>query len=337
MTTLKFADTHNMVVFLSKPAKSKGFEQIVDFLNAHPIKHALTLQALVDRKKKIITESTVRRDLQLEDVEGVDCLPNAAIFEQLALMGYEQTQTPRELTRVDTKIPQSSGPMENVADEVVHKERGDRLVRAATTASSLKKEQDSGSGPRRQETMGDTIAQTRSKNVSKLSNDPLLARGITLVSTHFDADTDMFGVHDLVGDEVVVESEVAVKASEMRNVVKEVVVVIDTASTIPVSTATITDVEITLAQALAELKSAKPKADKVVIQEPEHGTTITTPTTIIPVPKPLQDKGKGIMIEEPMVEQVKPIKRLEQMRLDEELAFKLQTEEEEEEEEERLA
>ncbi|GJU41311.1 hypothetical protein Tco_1194268 [Tanacetum coccineum] len=36
------------------------------------------------------------------------------------------------------------------------------------------------------------------------------------------------------------------------------------------------------------------------------------------------DKGKGIMIEEPMVEQVKPMKRLEQMRLDEELAFKLQ-------------
>ncbi|GKG31182.1 hypothetical protein Tco_0423670 [Tanacetum coccineum] len=53
----------------------------------------------------------------------------------------------------------------------------------------------------------------------------------------------------------------------------------------PVSAATITDVEITLAQALAELKSAKPKADKVVIQEPEQGITITTPTTIIPVPK----------------------------------------------------
>ncbi|GJZ61941.1 putative ribonuclease H-like domain-containing protein [Tanacetum coccineum] len=45
------------------------------------------LQALVDRKKIIITESTIRRDLQLEDAEGIDCLPNAAIFEQLTLMG----------------------------------------------------------------------------------------------------------------------------------------------------------------------------------------------------------------------------------------------------------
>ncbi|GKE87993.1 hypothetical protein Tco_1565468, partial [Tanacetum coccineum] len=117
MANLKFADTHNMVAFLSKPTESEGFEQIVDFLNAHPIKYALTinptiyiscieqfwstvkaktingeqqLHALVDGKKVIITESTVRRDLQLEDEEGVDCLPNATIFEQLALMGYEQ-------------------------------------------------------------------------------------------------------------------------------------------------------------------------------------------------------------------------------------------------------
>ncbi|GKE31076.1 hypothetical protein Tco_1450398 [Tanacetum coccineum] len=117
MTTLKFADTHNMVAFLAKPAESEGFEQIVDFINAHTIKYDLTvnptiytscikqfwatfkaktvngevqLQALVDRKKIIITESIVRMDLQLEDAEGVDCLPNATIFEHLTLMGYEK-------------------------------------------------------------------------------------------------------------------------------------------------------------------------------------------------------------------------------------------------------
>ncbi|GJT11904.1 hypothetical protein Tco_0858946 [Tanacetum coccineum] len=113
MADLKFADTHNLVAFLSKPTESKGFEQIVDFLNENPIRYALTinptiyilcieqvwstvkaktvngevqLHALVDGKKIIITESTVRRDLQLEDAEGVDCLPNSTIFEQLTLM-----------------------------------------------------------------------------------------------------------------------------------------------------------------------------------------------------------------------------------------------------------
>ncbi|GJU41309.1 hypothetical protein Tco_1194266 [Tanacetum coccineum] len=49
------------------------------------------LQALVDGKKIIISESTVRRDLQLEDAEGVDCLPNATIFKELALMGSKTT------------------------------------------------------------------------------------------------------------------------------------------------------------------------------------------------------------------------------------------------------
>ncbi|GJV59264.1 hypothetical protein Tco_1465364 [Tanacetum coccineum] len=118
MTTLKFANTHNMVAFLAKPAESEGFEQIVDFLNAHTIKYALTvnptiytscieqfcttvkaktvnrevqLQALVDGKNIIITRSIVRRDLQLEDAEGVDCLPNATIFEHLTQMGSKTT------------------------------------------------------------------------------------------------------------------------------------------------------------------------------------------------------------------------------------------------------
>ncbi|GJT06677.1 hypothetical protein Tco_0841139 [Tanacetum coccineum] len=44
------------------------------------------LQALVDGKKIVITESTIRRDLQLEDAEGMDCLPTATIFEELARM-----------------------------------------------------------------------------------------------------------------------------------------------------------------------------------------------------------------------------------------------------------
>ncbi|GJX52512.1 hypothetical protein Tco_0280881, partial [Tanacetum coccineum] len=114
MANLKFADTHNMIAFLSQPEESDGFEQIVDFLNAHSIRHALMinptiyiscikqfwstvkaktingkaqLHALVDGKKIIITEASVRRDLQLADEDGVDCLLNSTIFEQLTLMG----------------------------------------------------------------------------------------------------------------------------------------------------------------------------------------------------------------------------------------------------------
>ncbi|GJY73853.1 hypothetical protein Tco_0478284 [Tanacetum coccineum] len=116
----------------------------------------------------------------------------------------QKTQQPRKPKRKDTQVPQPSDPIENVADEAVHKELGDSLVRAATTASSLEAEQDSGNinktqskatpnesssqgtnsggGPWCQETMGDTIAQTRFESVSKHSNDSLLARGNTLRS-----------------------------------------------------------------------------------------------------------------------------------------------------------
>ncbi|GKD34253.1 hypothetical protein Tco_1249762 [Tanacetum coccineum] len=137
-------------------------------VKAKTVNGEVQLQALMDGKKIIITESTMRRDLQLEDAEGVDCLPNATIFKQLALMG---------------------GPTEHVADEAVYKELDDSLVRAAATASSLEVEQDSGNiantqskatpnessslgttlggSPRRQETIGDTIAQTRVLDLEK--------------------------------------------------------------------------------------------------------------------------------------------------------------------------
>ncbi|GJY50976.1 hypothetical protein Tco_0441823 [Tanacetum coccineum] len=117
MSTLTFADTHNIVAFLEKPAESDGFHEIIDFLNANQIHYALTvnptiytscieqfwatakaktvngerqLQALVDKKKVIITETSIRSDLHLEDAGGIDCLPTATIFEELARMGYEK-------------------------------------------------------------------------------------------------------------------------------------------------------------------------------------------------------------------------------------------------------
>nr|GEU85406.1 retrotransposon protein, putative, unclassified [Tanacetum cinerariifolium] len=65
-------------------------ERFWTIVKAKTVNGEVQLQALVDGKKVIINESTVRRYLQLKDAEGVDCLPNAAIFEQITLMGYEK-------------------------------------------------------------------------------------------------------------------------------------------------------------------------------------------------------------------------------------------------------
>nr|GEV59820.1 hypothetical protein [Tanacetum cinerariifolium] len=212
---------------------------------AKTINRETQLNARVDGKKIIITEASIKKDLQLADEEG-DCLPNSTIFEQLALM------------RKVAQVPQPSDPIEHVADEAIHKELGDSLVRAATTASSLGAEQDSGNiaktqsketpiksssqgtdsggGPRCQEAMGDSIAQTRFESVSKHSNDSLLARE----------------------QEVVKDVNV--------NIVEEVV----NAAQDSTATTTITTEETTLAQALEALKTSKPKVKGIVIQEQEE-------------------------------------------------------------------
>ncbi|GJV41192.1 hypothetical protein Tco_1419632 [Tanacetum coccineum] len=64
----------------------------------------------------------------------------------------QKTQKLRKPKRKDTQVPQPSGPTDIITDEAVHKELGDSLVRAATTASSLEAEQDNGN-----------IVKTRSK------------------------------------------------------------------------------------------------------------------------------------------------------------------------------
>ncbi|GJU67091.1 hypothetical protein Tco_1253350 [Tanacetum coccineum] len=321
MAKLKFADTHNMVTILSKPTESD------------------------------------RRDLQLEDEEGVDCLPNATIFEQPALMGPkttawnefsstmasaiiclatnqkfnfskfifetelgkglaiptdpyhtptiiqpstqpQKTQKPRKPKRKDTQVPQPSGPTENVADEAVHKELGDSLVRAATTTSSLKAEQDSANeiaslkrrvkkleqkkrsrthGLKRLRKVGATARVESSGDEENLGEDASKKgrrinaidadEDITLVNVQDDADKEMFDIDTLNGEEVFVEGK-------NENVVEQVVDV-----------AQVSTEEITLAQALADLKSTKPKAKGIAFREPGESTT-----TILS--QQLQDKAK---------------------------------------------
>ncbi|GJY17377.1 hypothetical protein Tco_0388868 [Tanacetum coccineum] len=81
------AARHNLLLLLEVNADRHN---LLLLLKVNTARHKLTTAGELDGKKIIITESTVRRDLQLENDEGVDCLPNATIFEQLTLMGYEK-------------------------------------------------------------------------------------------------------------------------------------------------------------------------------------------------------------------------------------------------------
>ncbi|GJV01284.1 hypothetical protein Tco_1334853 [Tanacetum coccineum] len=85
MADLKFVDQHNMVACLENTKENTEFHQIVDFLSTCSINYALTVV--------VISESSVRSDLLFNDEDGIACLTNDEIFENLALMGYEQLST----------------------------------------------------------------------------------------------------------------------------------------------------------------------------------------------------------------------------------------------------
>ncbi|GJS66910.1 hypothetical protein Tco_0681474 [Tanacetum coccineum] len=455
MEALKFVDSYNMVAYLERPTDNDDFTEIVDFLNANPIRYALTvnptiyvscieqfwstakaqtineetqIHALVDGKKIVITESSVRRDLQFADEDGTDCLPTTTIFENLKLMGPKKnawnefssniasaiiclatnqkfncskmvfdgmtrnldslsakflmyprllqvfldkqldkvpshnavynahchtkkvfanmkrigkvtplfdtiliqhqsevgegsghptdpqhtptidqspisepivaqsshqpikTYKPRKPKKKVTQIPQSSEPINLVADEAVLKERGDSLERAATTASSLKAERVSVQDL-------ETTKATQAKEITSLKKrvKKLEQRGslgdqedASKQRRHIaeiDADVDISLVHKDAGIHGRSRSNVAkkeVSAVDPITTAGEVVTTasidISTASVrITVSTAipttpptTTTKDDMTLAETLMEIKSAKPKALGVVMQEPSE-------------------------------------------------------------------
>ncbi|GKC35110.1 ribonuclease H-like domain-containing protein [Tanacetum coccineum] len=327
MSTLNFADTHNLVAFLEKPAENDGFHEIIDFMIANQIRYALTvnptiytscieqffatakvktvngerqLQALDDKKKVIITETCIRSDLNLENAGGTDCLPTDTIFEELARMGVGSTR------RVESLNNEGLGAQEDASKQ------------------------------RRSIEDIDKDAEVSLVDETQWRSD----------------DTKMFDIDALIGDEVFAENDMTEK--EHDAIPKEVSatktlttvgikIPVSTAapSTTAVSPPVITEVEITLAQTLAELKSAK---SKVVIQELVQSTVTTTLSTIL---KPkgitfrdagetttrtrtsvsssrIKNKGNAKMVE-PEV----PLNKKDPIRLDEEFARRLDTEEQE--------
>ncbi|GKC23291.1 hypothetical protein Tco_1025441 [Tanacetum coccineum] len=407
MSAPKFADSHNIQVppLLAKPLKVKQFWATAKVKTVNGEVH---LQALVVGKKVIITETSVRRDLQLEDAEGIECLPNADIFEQLALICGPTEPIADEAANGENVPTQSNDPpllrfntLESVEYRLKLKELMDlciklfdRFLDMETTKTAQAKE-----------------ITSLKKRVKKLerkwkSKTPGMKRLFKIGRS-----AQVFSSKDKgLGDQEDASKQGRkiddIDKDQSEKVVEEVVSIAEVSAA-----ATITTEEITLAQALAELRSVKPK---VVVQEPVQSTTTTTPstipkaksisfrdpgesttrTTLTPIPLNIKNKSKAkmikhekpfaelrstkpnVVVQEPvqstttttpstipkaksitfrdpgesitrttltpipsnikdkgkakMIELEKPLKMKEQIRLDEELAFKLQAEEEEE-------
>ncbi|GJR26148.1 hypothetical protein Tco_1102380 [Tanacetum coccineum] len=116
MAALESCPKHNMIAYLEKTEGNVEFHEVIDFLQRSYISHALTVSPVVSttfveqfwtsaKSKTInnarhitakvagklvsISEASIRTDLLFDDANGIDTLPNQAIFDAIQLMGYE--------------------------------------------------------------------------------------------------------------------------------------------------------------------------------------------------------------------------------------------------------
>nr|GEU70642.1 hypothetical protein [Tanacetum cinerariifolium] len=218
------------------------------------------IRALVDRKKIIITKASIRRDLQLQDAKGTACLPNAAIFGELARIWIFYLEQIKTNQAVEIEKPKKRvKKLEGKKKKRTHGLKRLYKVRLTARIESSKEEED----------------QERMNN------------------------KDLFGVNDLDGDDVIVDVtagknvkqdatvndvEVSVAADEVVTTAKSVEGI--TAATTP----QIFKYDVTQAQTLIEIKAAKPRARGVIVQEPSKFiTTSSSQPSQLPHAK---DKGK---------------------------------------------
>ncbi|GJX47911.1 hypothetical protein Tco_0273101 [Tanacetum coccineum] len=99
------------------------------------------ITATVDGKEFTITEASVRRHLQLADVDGISVLPTTEIFDQLSLMGVQRATT------IDASLDaeQTSGNI-------------NRTQSTAIPNVPLPQDIGAGGSPRCQEAIGGSIA-----------------------------------------------------------------------------------------------------------------------------------------------------------------------------------
>ncbi|GKC59437.1 hypothetical protein Tco_1087035, partial [Tanacetum coccineum] len=219
--------------------------------------------------------------------------------------GQTRTRERKSVQELEAKVKKSTPGQQNKA---VHEERGDSVERAATTATSLNAEQDSGNI-------------TRTPPPQQFLMFPLphgIGSSGRPSAKLFEDDANMISA---------VADEVSYCAPVTTSGVICLVLLNKYSST---TTTIIEDENLTIAQTLMKMKSEKSKVRGVTMQEPSE--TATRPT--IPPPQhDRNDKGKA-----KMVEPEKPLKRKDQIKFDEEVAQRLQAQMHDElEEEERLA
>ncbi|GJX09003.1 hypothetical protein Tco_0198862 [Tanacetum coccineum] len=299
MADLTFADSHNMVAYLEKSEDNADFAEIVDFLNASPIRKATKISQS-SGPTTLVADKTIHEE-RGDNVERASTTATSLDAEQ----GSGNINRTQSTAIPNVPFPQGIG---------------------------------SGGSPRRQDTiLGDRPAQTRFERLSKQSNDPPLSRVNTLGSGE-DKESQEVGKEEKVKNstlkrrlfKVRIESSTEKSLGDQEDASKQGRNEIDQdegiswfqedaetqgryghdISTAEVTTASVpydVDVsaaspirpvddsiidDITLAETLMKIKSSASRSQKdkgVMFKDPSEPTTTSRPQSHIPA----KDKGKA--------------------------------------------
>nr|GEU97279.1 ribonuclease H-like domain-containing protein [Tanacetum cinerariifolium] len=281
------------------------------------------LQALVDRKKVVVTKVAIRDVLRLDGAEGVDCLPNEEIFAELARMEEQVQGNDNDAAQgADTAVsgddaqdlsipsPTPPTPPPQPPQDIPFTSQEAPDACAALTRRVEHLEHDKVA-----QTLEITMLKKRVKKLEKANKGRMIDdldrdEGVALMDDEVaekkakDAQEDEPEVQEVV--------EVVTTAKLITEVVDAASESVSTASatTAAVPAATITDAPVRVAAASTRRRKG------VVIRDPEKESTAKTPAET-----KSKDKGKGIMVEEP-----KPMKKKQQVKMDKEYARKLHEE-----------
>nr|GEW99358.1 hypothetical protein [Tanacetum cinerariifolium] len=345
-----------MVACLEKTKGNSEFHEIVDFLTSITIHHALTISptiytsnielfwntassqtlndekqihAIVDSKEVVVTEASIRSSLLFNDADGTACLTNEAIFQNLALMGYEEGEGSGEPTEPHP-IPSPTHPTGTNRSEgdqvqsphdspILGGHTSNRVEGALNLEKFISICTNLANRVLALETIKDAQAVkiiALKARINKLEEKckPSISHQRACTLDDFDAD------HDMDTEEPMYQGRLSEETKELVSTatLKDSTVRLDVSTADPIVPLTTTttsifdDEDITMAQTLIKMKEEKTKEKGVSIKDIKDSSR---PARSILTLKPLptidpKDKGKGVL-EEP-----EPAKKITRSDLD---------------------
>nr|GEV11780.1 ribonuclease H-like domain-containing protein [Tanacetum cinerariifolium] len=271
-----------------------GHKQFWTSVSIKKLNDVVRLQALIDRKKMIITEDTIRQALCLDDAAGVDCLPNEDIFAELARMGYEKLSI-NMVRNVDSPLK-----------FLMYLRFLQQMINAQV----------------------DDISSYNTKYTSLALIQKVFANMRRIGKGFSGVDTPLFDGNEVSAEDEDDDNEVSAEPTlpsptpflSMQDIDEaeptEVEEVIEVVTTAKLMTEVVTTATTTITATQVPKASAPRRRRGVVIQDTEE--TATT-SVIMHTKIKSKDKGKGILIEEP-----KPLKRQAQIEQDKAFARQLE-------------